>query len=496
MAKVLYFGDAPGYSGCFQVNFLAPAGVTGAVPGALKLFGTAGQSHHDRSAMMPTRRRLTVLTFCCFAASAQQYSVSTIARGAHLLLSTPAAQTWKPLNQGLPKEVSGVSQIAVSTDGTMAYAVSSLGGLLRKSQQSGRWKQLDGVVGVSALALAAGPNPMVYAATNAGIRVSSDKGKTWKNAGSANASVAGIQSIAVDPGDAETAYTVANAPEASPGVLAGSQVLKTTDGGETWAAISSFSSQDGVTTVSLDPVNPSTLYASSFSGGIFKTVDGGRTWIAIKAGLIDTGFGDVVRLVVDPKNPSTLYAGSFVAFIDPGGPDQPGFGTVSKSSDGGQTWTTIRSGIPAGTFVDPPAMDPANSLVLYAGFEGQGNDGGVLKSTDGGESWSQVYATSGVGVNVSAGSGILYAAQETSGGGAGGIAASTNGGQNWTASNQGLGYFDLKTLVLDPYDPDEVYAGGSLNQVNVIVPGNVSGAASVLLTYLERASNTVTANVQ
>lgn len=41
MAKVLYFGDAPVYSGCFQVNFQAQAGVTGAVPGALELFGTA-----------------------------------------------------------------------------------------------------------------------------------------------------------------------------------------------------------------------------------------------------------------------------------------------------------------------------------------------------------------------------------------------------------------------------------------------------------------------
>ena len=28
MAQVLYFGDAPGYPGYFQVNFLFPAGVT------------------------------------------------------------------------------------------------------------------------------------------------------------------------------------------------------------------------------------------------------------------------------------------------------------------------------------------------------------------------------------------------------------------------------------------------------------------------------------
>jgi hypothetical protein len=38
------------------------------------------------------------------------------------------------------------------------------------------------------------------------------------------------------------------------------------------------------------------------------------------------------------------------------------------------------------------------------------------------------------------------------------------------------------------------YSG--LNQVNVTMPGNVSGAASMVLTYLERASNAVTANVQ
>ena len=41
LAEILYFGDAPGYPGYFQVNFRVPAGVTpgSAVPVALTYFG-------------------------------------------------------------------------------------------------------------------------------------------------------------------------------------------------------------------------------------------------------------------------------------------------------------------------------------------------------------------------------------------------------------------------------------------------------------------------
>ncbi len=64
-------------------------------------------------------------------------------------------------------------------------------------------------------------------------------------------------------------------------------------------------------------------------------------------------------------------------------------------------------------------------------------------------------------LDVAAGSGIVYAAHFGSNDeAAGGIVGTTDGGLDWSASNQGLKYFDLRTLALDPSDKGEVYAGG------------------------------------
>ena len=45
-AKVLFFGDAPGYPGYFQVNFQLPSGVTAgsAVPVRLTYFGRSSNA--------------------------------------------------------------------------------------------------------------------------------------------------------------------------------------------------------------------------------------------------------------------------------------------------------------------------------------------------------------------------------------------------------------------------------------------------------------------
>ena len=357
-------------------------------------------------------------------------------------------QTWKAWNGGLPKEAMGVTQVVVSADATVAYAVNSTGGLLRRSGSTGRWKQLDGVLGVTALAIAPSDSSVVYAASNTGLHESSDRGATWKSVKSGIASENGIGFIAVDLADAAIAYAVIP-----------SQILKTTDAGGTWTQAASFNNATPVVTIALDPSAASTLYATTLFGGILKSVDGGRTWASIKAPLQNTGFSSTsATLTIDPRNSSILYAGSYAAFTDPGFP-QPGLGTVSKSSDGGQTWTVFRTGIPAGVFVGTPVIDPANSQVLYAALE-QDNAAGVLKSTDGGQTWSQVYASSGTGISLSAASGVVYAANHASLGGAGGIVASIDGGRNWATDNQGLLSFNLGTLVLDPADPGVIYTGG------------------------------------
>ena len=106
-------------------------------------------------------------------------------------------------------------------------------------------------------------------------------------------------------------------------------LFKTTDGGTTW----SRTSNSGVYLIAIapdhpnDPSHSNTVYAADYSG-VSKSVDGGNTWTAAGAGLIDTlrayGVSTAVALAIDPQTPDTLYAGTAIGMF--------------KTTDGGGHW--------------------------------------------------------------------------------------------------------------------------------------------------------------
>src|SRR5207253_286288 len=98
----------------------------------------------------------------------------------------------------------------------------------------------------------------------------------------------------------------------------------------------------------IDPLTPTTLYATSFAGGAFKSTDGGQNWSAILPR------SSAVALAVDPQTPTTLYAGRSTGTTT---------SEILKSTDGGATWTAINHDLGVGTF----AIDPQTTATLYAG---------------------------------------------------------------------------------------------------------------------------------
>jgi len=118
-----------------------------------------------------------------------------------------------------------------------------------------------------------------------------------------------------------------------------------------------------VNALAIDPRTPTTLYAAG--DGVFKSTDGGNTWSAVNTGLPALF---VNALAIDPTTPTTLYAGIGISG-----------GGVFKSTDGGNTWSAVNTGLTT-PYVDTLAIDPRTPTTLYAGTV----DGGVFKSTDGG----------------------------------------------------------------------------------------------------------------
>lgn len=214
------------------------------------------------------------------------------------------------------------------------------------------------------------------------------------------------------PANLPSIGTVSAAP-ASPGTLfaaTGNQILRSTDAGSTWSLLSQLAS--GVTVVSLavDPAASSTLYAGTFSAGIFQSLDGGVTWAEINNGIVPASNGgiSVGGVWVAPSDSNVIFAssgrgllrsgdrgnswtpvgggGSFspVAFdpLSPGTVYLVDNFTVSRSTDNGITFAPLTP-LPNQTSFTVLVPDPRHAGTLYAG-----STGGIYASTDGGVTWN------------------------------------------------------------------------------------------------------------
>jgi photosystem II stability/assembly factor-like uncharacterized protein len=229
--------------------------------------------------------------------------------------------------------------------------------------------------------------------------------------------------------------------------------------------------------VVIDPVTPTTLYATLNDEELYKSTDAGVTWTELKAG---TDSVPLWRLFIAPQTPTTLYG---IANPD-------GFKSrLLKSSDGGLSWTLLLQGkeeVGASTV----AIDPQTPTTLYVGVNGDG-----LKSRDGGRTWSSLWGPlpqprakeahepdSLVGYGVAPFKDVAHPSPQHPifslaidphvpttlyAGTSEGVWKSTDGGLTWSAMNAGLRSLFPDTmpfdplvlhLVLDPITPTTLYA--------------------------------------
>jgi photosystem II stability/assembly factor-like uncharacterized protein len=152
-------------------------------------------------------------------------------------------------------------------------------------------------------------------------------------------------------------------------------------GAFTYLGPSSFGGR--VRTVIFHPTDPSIGWLGAVGGGVFKTTDGGNAWFPVGDGMTNML---VTTLIVNPSNPSVLYAGTGEFANTYGTPSPPGDG-VHRSTDGGASWTHLTATDNASfrtTF--GLALNPAQASHVYAATLA-----GVFRSTDSGTSWTAVY---------------------------------------------------------------------------------------------------------
>ena len=243
----------------------------------------------------------------------------------------------------------------------------------------------------------------------------------------------------------------------------GDGIYKSTDGGKTYTNVGLRTSRY-ISRIVIDPRTNDVVFVAATGSlwgpggerGIYKTIDGGKTWNQVLKVDDDTGAND---LVMDPTNNKILYASTYQrrrteCCMNGGG---PGSG-IWKSTDAGETWTRLKSGIPEGSLgrigIDIYRKRPS---ILYALIEGPTPPAGRGAGAPGGAPAGGAEEAPGAPAGGGPGGGRGQALNNTPTG----LYRSDDAGATWKkVNNDNPRPMYFSQVRVDPNDPEVVYFGG------------------------------------
>ena len=202
-----------------------------------------------------------------------------------------------------------------------------------------------------------------------------------------------IGAIAIDQKTPKVLYVGTGESNMRNSVSIGNGLYKSTDAGDNWVKIG-LDSTEHIAKIAIDPKNsdniyvaaPGPLWSDSKHRGLYKSTDAGKTWEKILYINEKTGCADVS---VDPLNPNIVYASTWefrrLPYLFNSGGNGCG---MYKSTDGGKTWKELTKGLPAKPFgriaftLAPSA--PENLVAIV-----ESKETGLYISADGGETWKK-----------------------------------------------------------------------------------------------------------
>ncbi|MBD3868228.1 MAG: glycosyl hydrolase [Acidobacteria bacterium] len=220
----------------------------------------------------------------------------------------------------------------------------------------------------------------------------------------------------------------------------------------------------------VDPRNRKRFFVAVASGGVWKTENAGTTWTPVFDKEGSYSIGDVT---LDPNDPLVVWVGTG----ENNSQRSVGYGDgVYKSVDGGKTWAHM--GLKDSEHIGNIVVDPRNSDRVFVAAHGplwrSGGDRGLYLTEDGGKTWTNALAISEhTGINEVVidprNPDVMYASSYQrrrhvwvliNGGPEGALYKSKDGGKSWNKLENGLPKGDIGRvgLAVSPAAPDTVYA--------------------------------------
>ncbi|MDX6577522.1 MAG: hypothetical protein QOE96_3475 [Blastocatellia bacterium] len=313
------------------------------------------------------------------------FSIAFITALAQYDPETFSAMKWRLVG---PHRAGRVTCVAGIPGKPAIYYFGTPGGGVWKTTDGARvWKPIFDeahVASIGALALAPSNPDIIYVGTGEetagnGIYKSTDAGRTWTNIGLKDNRY--ITTILVDPLDPNIVIASARDHWAA-GADRG--IYKTIDGGKTWKKVFFKDDKTSVVEMVASPDDARIIYAATYNlvidpnqrralgndSQILKSSDEGNTWQQLSAaGLPETGRGTIGLTVAPTTGGKRVYA-----IINSG---------FFRSDDGGVNWrrSTQDPRITGNTFFGKTYTDPHNPDVVYV------MQTSMYRSTDGGKTF-------------------------------------------------------------------------------------------------------------
>lgn len=205
-----------------------------------------------------------------------------------------------------------------------------------------------------------------------------------------------IGCVTIDPNNSSIVWVGTGENVGGRHISFGDGVYRSLNGGISWENMG-LEKSEHISKIIVHPENSDIVWVASqgplWNGGgergLYMTENGGKKW---KKVLGDEEWTGVTDLAIDPRNPNILYAATWqrhrtVANYLGGGPKSG----LHKSTDGGKTWTKLKTGLPSGNMGKIGlAVSPINPDAVYAAIELDLKKGGLYRSANNGASWTKM----------------------------------------------------------------------------------------------------------